>query len=164
VKTLTHIEGRLVSMRSDWAQELGVKDFEDIAPMDEADPRPDADLLHGPSLHGEGQNQSGVDALMNGEENLEVPTTDDEANEKPAELDAMLTSADLTSPEEAVPTPEQAEQPAEPVSEPGIEVIVPKPEPEVASKTAVKESASSPTIDEDEDEGNSQADIDALFD
>jgi hypothetical protein len=76
----------------------------------------------------------------------------------------MLTSADLTSPEEAVPTPEQAEQPAEPVSEPEIEVIGPKPEPEVAPKTAVKESASSPTIDEDEDEGNSQTDIDALFD
>jgi len=99
VKTLTQIESRLDSMQGDWAKDLGAIG---ASGEDEADPRPDAGLLHGPALEGEGVDQTGVDALLKDQAAASVgeaensspvatpePETADNKSE-PAETDAEV--------------------------------------------------------------------------
>jgi len=183
VKTLSHIEDRLEAMRGDWANELGTGNFEDSSADESGDTRPDADLLNGPALGGEGVDQSGVDALMNDDLPSEGPEVTE--TEQTGQQEAVAAKGpEETEPEPEAPkaedkTPEEvAPEPEIEVTEPKAEAIEPKPEPEVASKTAEKpsieekpETAEKDKVleaagDEEDDEGetNSQADIDALFD
>lgn len=148
VKTLTQIESRLESIRSDWANDLG--------PQKEV-PEPEEEaniLLGGPALEGEGVDQSGVDALLSGEVN------------------GGTQEADAAKP--AAPEPKAKPKPK---AEPEVaEKAKPKPkiEPEVAKKVETKpakkpeaEKPPAPVADGDGDNESadaSQSDIDALFD
>lgn len=202
VKTLTQIEDRLDSMRTDWMDDLGTTD-EFVDPN--LDTRPDADLLHGPALGGEGVDQSEVDALLNGDTAANTPADNQEKSAKPEKAEELEPAAveqenspaapaaspekevssvqSETSPEpskkkEAVapepPNAQKAESKAEPEAAKKTEPKAPKKatpkaakkaEPDASKKAAPEKAAEPVSVGaEDEEEKNSQADIDALFD
>ncbi|NQV20373.1 MAG: protein phosphatase CheZ [Rhodospirillales bacterium] len=202
VKTLTQIEDRLDSMRTDWMDDLGTAE-QFVDPN--SDTRPDADLLHGPALGGEGVDQSEVDALLNGDTAANTPADDQEKSAEPEKAEEIAAvaveqensqAAPAASPEKEVSSA-QSEISSEPPKKkeavapelPKAEKAKPKAEPEAAKKTdpkapkkaapeaakkaepgaskkAAPEKAAEPVSvgAEDEEEKNSQADIDALFD
>jgi chemotaxis regulatin CheY-phosphate phosphatase CheZ len=61
VKTLQYLEQRVAAMISIW----GIDDNVRAALQEIEDSRPDAHLLNGPSLPGQGQSQADIDELMN---------------------------------------------------------------------------------------------------
>jgi chemotaxis regulatin CheY-phosphate phosphatase CheZ len=174
VKTLAHIEARLESMCSDWTDELGAAALPDDS---EVDTRPDADLLHGPALGGEGVDQSEVDALMGGTavtpavEPEETPPVESKEAAEPEPAAEMVPEPEPEPAAEATPEPEPvAEAKPEPKAEKKEKPKAPA-KPKAEEKPAPKEKpkaakAPEPVVDEEEDEGEtaSQADIDALFD
>ncbi len=149
VKTLTQIEDRLDSMRTDWMDDLGTTD-EFVDPN--SDIRPDADLLNGPALGGEGVNQSEVDALLNGFTDSNVPADDQGKSDEPEKAEELAPvaveqehsqEAPAASVEKEVsaiqsdtsPEPSKKKEAVAP-EPPKAKKAEPKAEPEVAKKAA----------------------------
>jgi len=83
VNTLTYIEERLNGLQKAWGPDLG-----DDPNATEEEKTGDAALLHGPSLAGEGVDQSEVDALLKG--GAKSAVANGAAKPSQADIDAMF--------------------------------------------------------------------------
>ena len=179
VSTLTYIEERLHGLQDAWGPDIADADGEAPASGAEDDTRPDADLLNGPALDGEGIEQDRVDDLLAGvtgeedaaEEPIEggdvgldaepVALQEDDPDLGAAEPDANVSQADidamLNGENEAAHT-DDADDGAEPdanVSQADIDAML-NGEDEAAHTNGADDDA-------EPDANVSQADIDAML-
>lgn len=162
VNTLKHIENRVTKLSTVLGQVGKVDDVISAIPADDdaslKDMRPDADLLNGPSLAGEGIEQGDVDALFHGE----VPTE--------ASADSSAEAPEAPEAPEASEAPEAlASGPAlegEGAGQDDIDAMFAGDEPSSESNdepVAEAEAEAQPSDDGAKSQDAGQDDVDALF-